>query len=839
MAFARASATVLVIAFLLLPRSSDAATLGLAWDPPSDGVTVGYLVWYGTTPGTYTQSIDVATTTSYTVGNLADGTTYYLAVQGYNATRQGGPLSAEVIGATRPATPLNLTATVRQGLFIDLNWQAPSGSVAAYRIEVGTATGLSNVATINTGTATTFTISNLSAGMYFIRVRSVSSAGVTSAAGNEVVATLLAIPAPPASLSAAVRDNQFIDLTWQAPLGTLSGYRIEVGTAAGQSDVTTINTGTATTYTIGNLPAGRYYIRVRSVNIAGVSVPSNEVVVTRASAPAPPSNLTAATRSDQYVDLTWQAPSGTLTGYRIEVGTAAGQSDVTTINTGTATTSTISNLAAGTYYIRVRAVNSAGISSPSNEVVVTLGAGPAPPTNLAASVRRRHVIDLTWQAPSTGASSYRVEIGTTSGQNNTRSVTTTATRLTISDLRAGVYYIRVRSVNAAGVSAPSNEVIAGVVRGGRPLPPDNLSATLRDGRLIDLSWDGDDEALFYRVEVGTAPGQTDVSSFTTGVTTSFTIGELPTKTYYIRVRSANDEGTSDPTADVVVGGVGGSNAPQRLSAAVAADHGVHLIWDAPLDPAGVIGYVIEAGTGRDRTDLGTIHTNERSLRTTPVPNGTYFVRVRSVTATGPSSASNEVVVLVGTEQQCTAPPAAPRFEANVVGSFVELSWSAGAGDLPTGYLLDVGTAPGRRDIASMPLSADVTRVTTTVQNGTYALRLTAVNACGASAWGSDVTLTMGGPEVTLPGAPSALTQQVIGQAVTLTWSPSTSGGQATGYVIEVRTPTGQLLLSLYTGNLSTLFTHGNAPSGQYMVQVRATNARGAGAASNAVSVVVP
>jgi predicted phage tail protein len=296
------------------------------------------------------------------------------------------------------------------------------------------------------------------------------------------------------------------------------------------------------------------------------------------------------------------------------------------------------------------------------------------------------------------------------------------------------------------------------------------------------------------------------------------------------VRSANAEGFSDPTNDVVVAGVGGRDAPQRLLAAISADSAVRLIWDAPQDSTGVTGYLIEAG--------GTIPTSGRSFTSAPVAHGTYFLRVRSVTARGPGAASNEVVVHIGAEQRCSKPPAAPWFVANVEGSFVELSWSPGTGDSPTGYILDLGSAPGRRDIATMPLGVDVTTLTTRVPNGTYALRLTAVNACGASAWASDTSVTLGGPEMTLPGAPSGLTEQLVGGSVTLTWSPPTSG-EATSYVIEVLTTKGQLLLSIDTGNLSTTFTHGNAPTGVYMVRVRAANARGPGATSNVVVVQVP
>ena len=285
-------------------------------------------------------------------------------------------------------------------------------------------------------------------------------------------------------------------------------------------------------------------------------------------------------------------------------------------------------------------------------------------------------------------------------------------------------------------------------------------------------------------------------------------------------------------------GHGGSDAPQRLAAMVNPAGLVRLTWDPPIDAVGVTGYVIEAGAGPGRSDLGVIPAHGQSFAIGAIPNGTYFVRVRAVMASGPGAASNEVVLQVGTQQQCTAAPAAPRLSTSVAGSILELVWAPGVGDAPTGYILDVGTTPGRRDIISVPLGADITTLSAQVEDGTYALRLTAVNGCGASAWGSDATVTIGGPALALPGAPTNLTEQVNGRAATLTWAPAASGGEPTTYRLEVLAPNGLVILTLDTGNVSTTFTHDNVPPGQYTVRVRGVNARGAGAPSNAVVLTI-
>lgn len=69
----------------------------ISWDPPllnSNGTRLddlaGYKLYYGTSPGTYSTSIDVGNVTTYTVPNLDWGTTYYLTVSAYDKTGNEG-----------------------------------------------------------------------------------------------------------------------------------------------------------------------------------------------------------------------------------------------------------------------------------------------------------------------------------------------------------------------------------------------------------------------------------------------------------------------------------------------------------------------------------------------------------------------------------------------------------------------------------------------------------------------------------------------------------------------------------------------------------------------------
>jgi len=77
-------------------------TATLSWDAPTtnaDGTPlddlVGYKIYYGTSSGNYTESIDVGNVTNYQVKDLLSGTKYYVAVTAYDATGKESDFSNE------------------------------------------------------------------------------------------------------------------------------------------------------------------------------------------------------------------------------------------------------------------------------------------------------------------------------------------------------------------------------------------------------------------------------------------------------------------------------------------------------------------------------------------------------------------------------------------------------------------------------------------------------------------------------------------------------------------------------------------------------------------------
>jgi hypothetical protein len=86
-------------------------------------------------------------------------------------------------------------------------------------------------------------------------------------------------PAAASGLAAAV-DGSTVTLRWNAPAGSaVSSYVLEAGTYSGASNAARANVGPGTTLVVHAVPANTYYVRVRAVNNAAESAPSNEIIV--------------------------------------------------------------------------------------------------------------------------------------------------------------------------------------------------------------------------------------------------------------------------------------------------------------------------------------------------------------------------------------------------------------------------------------------------------------------------------------------------------------------------------------------------------------------------------
>ena len=80
--------------------------------------------------------------------------------------------------------------------------------------------------------------------------------------------------------------------------------------------------------------------------------------------------------------------------------------------------------------------------------------------------------------------------------------------------------------------------------------------------------------------------------------------------------------------------------------------------------------------------------------------------------------------------------------ASVNAGTVSVVWNPPvSGAIPTGYRLDVGSAPGTTNIGSFPLPPG-TNLAAPAPSGTYFIRLSATNQCGSSSPSLEVSFVV-------------------------------------------------------------------------------------------------
>ena len=299
----------------------------------------------------------------------------------------------------------------------------------------------------------------LSPGSYYMVVRAYDVAGVLGPPSNEAIIDL-APPGAPTALSVSTLGSR-ATLTWEPPVEGAEArqYLLYVGTSPSHWDI-------ANGYAIGNvltisgdLPVGRYFARARAANFFGPGPPSHEVsfIVGAADAPPPPGDLTASWNGT-IATLSW-TPSSGAASYVIEAGSVPGSSNVGSFSVGAATSYT-TDVPPGTYYVRVRAANWVGLSGPSNEIVVHGRGAPEQPTDLVEA-GANGTVHLRWIAPSRGPApaGYVIEAGSAPGLADLASIQVGAVTNFSASAPPGLYYVRVRAINARGRSHASNEIV--------------------------------------------------------------------------------------------------------------------------------------------------------------------------------------------------------------------------------------------------------------------------------------------------------------------------------------------------------------------------------------------
>lgn len=280
-------------------------------------------------------------------------------------------------------------------------------------------------------------------------------------------AALAGAPRPPTTPNVRLNGSA-LSLSWsRPPLGPPpAGYVIEAGSRPGARDLASFSTGTSgTAFAASGLPPGTYYLRMRSANPYGLSVPGDELAfaVGAATCSAPPErplDLTA-TVTGTTVRLDWRlAPQSIVTGHVLRVASRSGGATLLSLPVGRETSFSVT-APPGAFFVSVAAVNDCGMSPSSGETAVVVGPAvvpPGAPFELRSTLNGR-VLTLSWAAPSvgTGPFTYVLEAGTAPGRSDLVAVPVSTTGIS-ANVGPGIYYVRVRALGAGGLGPASNEL---------------------------------------------------------------------------------------------------------------------------------------------------------------------------------------------------------------------------------------------------------------------------------------------------------------------------------------------------------------------------------------------
>jgi hypothetical protein len=236
------------------------------------------------------------------------------------------------------------------------------------------------------------------------------------------------------------------------------------------------------------------------------------------------------------VTFTWSAVAG-ASSYVLRAGIAPGQY-LLAQDIGNTTTYVAQAPAVATYFVRVDAMVG-GVPLPSNEIsfqVVSMSAPPAAPTNLQSFMNGTTAL-FTWDLGSGGGApgTMLLQAGFTPGGSElgTHPVGVAA-QAAVPNVPPGTYYIRVLASNAAGTSAPSNEVQLLMPAGGAcTAPPARALNALVFSTFVRFSWAAVPGASGYQLDFSQTPGGPVAASVRPGPqATSYSVLNAPLGTYY-------------------------------------------------------------------------------------------------------------------------------------------------------------------------------------------------------------------------------------------------------------------------------------------------------------------
>ena len=518
---------------------------------------------YSTDGTTYTAFATPITTSPVTVTGLTNGQSYTIRLKAVNAAGVSTAATASAVTPfTNAAPPTSLVATAGNNqVSISFTAGANNGSaITNYKYSIDGGSTYSAFAT--PVTTSPVTITGLTGGTtYSIYLKAVNSAG-DSVASASVSATPYTNPSAPSGLIATASNTQIsISFTPGATNGSaITNYKYSID---GGSTYTAFATPVTTSPVVitGLTNGTSYTIFLKSVNIAGDSSASSSVTATPFGVAAAPTGLVA-TPGDGQISVSFtpgSANGSPITDYQYSLDN--GVTYTTFASPVTSSPILITGLTNGTaYVIKLKAVNSAGLSSASASVTSTPRTTPGAPTSITATSNANAQSSISWTSPSsTGGSGiiqYSVRASTDGGSTWANAVLTgsAVASYTYTGLTNGTSYtFQVAAVNAAGTGTYSLSSSA-IIPSTTPSAPTSLSATTTSTTaVISFTPGSDGGSAITNYQYSKDGGATFTAFSPTQTSSPVTITGLSTATNYtILLKAVNARGAGTASSSVSV-----------------------------------------------------------------------------------------------------------------------------------------------------------------------------------------------------------------------------------------------------------------------------------------------
>ena len=566
-----------------------------------------------------------------------------------------------------------------------------------------------------------------------------------------------------ASTSTPCKGNTFtITTSVYNPSFIASGVHLEMtgmssgltltGVSTTREDGVSMNFGTASQLTLGNIRAGdsrwvTWTFRMdttgsKSVNFRAWSenggTRTRTVSVDGITTPAAPAGISYSSTNcgtNFYID--WPT-SSMATSYVLEEDTNSSFTTPTTIYSGSSSLYYRSARPIGNYYYRVKALNSCGTSSYRTGTLMRVYGNPSTPSSLTYPATN-YCGNFRVDWPITGnATSYRLQRDTDSSFSSPTTVYTGGTsHYDESGLSNGSYYYRVRAENACFESAYRSA--SRIQVRSNPSVPDSLGypSTDCDGTFT-ISWAEADGADSYVLQRDNNTSFSSPHTVYTGSSLQYNQSGLGSGNYYYRVRSENSCATSAFRTGTSMKVIGVPGRPSEIDYPQTAcdNSGFSVQWPSVN---GAATYTLQRDTSSSFSNPVAVYTDSASTFHQPaLAAGSYYYRVRANnTCYSSSYRSGGAVEVISSPAR---PMAISYPVRNAKGEFM-VKWPTVVG--ASIYRLQRANNASFNNAVTLYSGANSYYNQSGLADGSYMYRVRAQNDCGNSSYQEGPVMEVG------------------------------------------------------------------------------------------------